>query len=142
MRVLACVDLHESNDAMLATAKHLAGAAGAIVVLHVAQPDPEFLGEVVTGRDAVAQDLHKEHRDAQALAAGLRAEGVDASALTVQGVIHERILEHADRLAVDYIVLASRAHWAVHDLVVISVLKGVLRGARVPVVVAPHPRAG
>jgi nucleotide-binding universal stress UspA family protein len=142
MRVLACVDLHESNDAMLAAAKTLAGAEGEIVVFHVAQPDPEFLGDVVTGRDGVAQDLRKEHRDAQALAAGLRAQGVNASALTVQGTIHERILEHADRLAVDYIVLASHAHWAVRDLIVVSVLKGVIRGARVPVVVAPQPRTG
>jgi nucleotide-binding universal stress UspA family protein len=140
MRVLACVDLEETNDSMLATAVTLAGAEGQVVVLHVAQPEPEFLGEVVTGRDGVAQDLRKEHRDAQALAAGLKGRGVDASALTVQGTIHERILEHAERLAVDYIVLASRAHWAVHDLLVVSVLKGVLRGARVPVVIAPHAR--
>jgi nucleotide-binding universal stress UspA family protein len=124
---------------MLACAKNLAGPSGEIVVLHVAQPDPEFLGQVRTGREGVAKDLRKEHKDAQALAAELRAQGAVASALTVQGAIHERILEHAERLAVDYIVLASRSHWAIHDLLVVSVLKGVLRGARVPVVVAPQP---
>jgi nucleotide-binding universal stress UspA family protein len=140
--VLACVDLTESNDAMLACARSLAGPEGEIVILHVAPEVHDFL-PVEASAGVIARELRQDHRDAQALADALRPSGVSVRALTVQGAIVERILDHAARLPADFIVLAARAHWAVHDLVVTSVLKGVIRRARVPVVVAPPapPRA-
>jgi nucleotide-binding universal stress UspA family protein len=58
----------------------------------------------------------------------------------VQGPVVEKILEHAERLASDFIVLYSKRHGALHDLFAGSVARGVLKGAAVPVVLVPMPR--
>jgi nucleotide-binding universal stress UspA family protein len=139
-RVLACVDLSPSSDAVVRCACSLAAPDGSVVILHVAPPDPEFVGYEVgprSVRDAVANHLRQEHRDAQRLAAAYAETGVEVMPLTVQGGVVERILEHADRLPAQLIVVASRGHGVVHDLLVGSVVRGLLKGSRVPVVVVP-----
>ncbi|HVY46429.1 MAG TPA: universal stress protein [Minicystis sp.] len=141
-RVLACLDLDQTktNDSLLACARELAGPGGEIVILHVAPPDPEFLGydfgpQVV--RDQAAMELRKEHKTVQEIAAKVRESGAQVLPLTVQGVIVDAILEHAERLPASFIVLSSPGHWAVHDLVVPSTVRGVLQKSKVPVVVVP-----
>jgi nucleotide-binding universal stress UspA family protein len=145
-RVLACVDLSASSEAVADCASSLVDPGGSLVILHVAPPEPDFVGYEVgprSVREAVAQHLRQEHRDAQRLAERYAERGVDVTPLTVQGGIVERILEHAERLSSELIVVASRGHGVVRDLLVGSVVRGLLKGARVPVVVVPwHPPEG
>src|SRR5689334_11099371 len=108
--VLACVDLSASSQSVVACARGLALPHGKLVILHVAAPEPDFVGykagpEVV--RTEVAKDLREAHRAVQRLADDVRDEGIDVTPLTVQGAIGERILEHAGRLQADFVVVAS-----------------------------------
>jgi nucleotide-binding universal stress UspA family protein len=138
--VLACIDLTAQSAAVLACARNLTPPGGQLVLLHVAAPDPDFVGYDVgppTVRDQVAKELRAEHRAVQALAATLEHSGLNVTPLTVQGVVVERILEHATRMQVDLIVLASKGRSAIAELFAGSTVHGVLRGANVPVVVLP-----
>jgi nucleotide-binding universal stress UspA family protein len=111
----------------------------------VAAPDPDFVGYDVgpqSVRDQVANELRTEHRSVQALAATLEHSGLSVTALTVQGVVVERILEHATRLHAELIVLASKGRSAVAELITGSTVHGVLRAAGVPVVVVPASATG
>lgn len=139
-RILACIDLSPSSAAVARAAVELAGDGGKVVMLHVAAPDPEFVG-YSTGpqsvREAVAHELRAEHRATQDLASEFTGMGPVVTGLTVQGVAVDRILEHAERESVALIVMSSRRHGLIHEALAGSVVRGVLHRARVPVVVVP-----
>lgn len=143
-RVLACVDPAEPCQELIARARELCGPSGELVLLHVGAPEPDFVGYGIgpeSVREAVAHELRSEHRQVQDMAKELEAEGVAVTPIMVQGPIAQKILEQAERLGSDYIVLYSKRHGALHDLIVGSVARGVLKGAAVPVVLVPMPPA-
>ena len=112
-----------------------------VYIVHVAPPDPEFVGweagpEVV--REQLASQFQREHREVEVMAQGLRDEGIDATGLMVQGPTVATILDEIDRRGADMVVVGSHGHGAAYDLVVGSVSSGVIRKATVPVLVVPH----
>jgi nucleotide-binding universal stress UspA family protein len=138
--VLACIDLSASSEAVLTCAYKLTSPGGELVVLHVAAPDPDFVGYDIgppSVRDQVAKELRAEHSSVQALAAQLAGRPVSVTPLTVQGEIVPRILEHAGRLEANLIVIASKGRSAVAELFAGGIVHGLLRAATVPVVVVP-----
>jgi nucleotide-binding universal stress UspA family protein len=140
-RLLACVDFSPVTRDVLAHTERLARGLGAeVTLLHVAAPDPAFVGYdpgPQSVRDNVARELREEHREIEELAEALRKAGIVVLPLMVQGAAEARILEHAERQHADFIVLGSHGHGALYDLLVGSVADGVLRHARVPVVMVP-----
>lgn len=141
MRLLVPVDLSPATDAVLALVRRLAAReSAAVVLLHVAAPDPEFVGYEAGSegvRNQVAHEYREQHRILQSHADALRGAGIDATALLVRGPTAQTILHEATRLAADLVVMATHGHGAVFDLVVGSVSQAVLRGARVPVLLVP-----
>lgn len=111
-----------------------------VTLLHVAAPEPEFVGYDAgpdTVRSNVASELRHVHRDLQALADDLRDRGVEAHALCVQGSIVDVILERTRRHPVDLIIVGSHGHGALRRMLMGSVSEGVLRGAPCPVLIIP-----
>lgn len=144
MSLLVAVDLSESSRTVIDHARSLAPAyPGTIWLLHVAPPEPDFVGYRVgpqSVRDGLAQHIHAEHRQLQHWAEDLRFSGLDCNALLVQGPFASTILSEASRLAVRAIVIGSHGQGTVHRLFVGSTSEGVLRGATVPVIVVPTRR--
>ncbi len=143
-RILLAVDFSDFTPVLLAHTGRVASALHAeVYVVHVEEPDPEFVGFEVgpqTRRDDVARHMRKHHRDIQALADELTANGVLATALLVQGPTVEKILSEAERLRADLIVMGTQGHGRLHRLLLGSVGEGVLAQARCPVLVVPVPR--
>lgn len=139
--MLVPVDFSGITDAVVREAVDLAKATGSsIVLLHVARPEPDFIGYTPgpqSVRDKVAEEYRAEHREIQAMEKAVRDQGVEASALLVQGFPVEKIVAEADRLKATRIILGSHGHSALHNLLVGSVADGVLRHAHCPVVVVP-----
>lgn len=144
-QILAALDFSAVTRAVVEQAASLAGAYGAeLTLLHVAAPDPAFIGYDVgpqTVRDARARELRTEHRGLQDLADELRARGLRAKALLVQGPAVETLLREARELGAETIVLGSHGHGRVYDVLVGSVAHGVLRQAPCPVLVVPASSA-
>ncbi|HEX3593500.1 MAG TPA: universal stress protein [Polyangiaceae bacterium] len=140
--ILSCVDLSDASEAVVACGCDLAAPGGRLFVLHVAAPEPAFVGYGVgpgSVRDDVARDLSVRHRATQTLAEAAAARtGCPVTPLTVQGVTVDAIVEHAERLGAAFVVVASAAHGALHALLAGDVVQGVLRKATLPVVVVPH----
>lgn len=141
MRLLVPMDLSSATERVLSSAIKLSRAMSAEVwLLHVAAPEPEFIGYgagSATVRDQVAHEHRDEHRQLQAHAQALRDLGVDCTALTIQGPTAQSILREAARLGADLILMATHGHGAVFDLLVGSISHDVLRQSSIPVVMVP-----
>jgi nucleotide-binding universal stress UspA family protein len=141
MKILVAVDLSESTDKILIEVEKIAQALSASVcVLHVAEPEPDFVGFDVgprTVRDSRSKKFHDEHRKVQAIAERLRKARLDTIALLVQGATAETILNEALKLGADMIVVGSHGRGAMRQLLVGSVSEGVLRKSGCPILVVP-----
>ena len=142
--VIALIDFSNVTDSVVRAATKLAAAMkGELLLLHAAEPDPDFVGYEVgpeTVRDDVAHELRDEHRELGKLAERVSAEGLVCRALMIQGPTVETAIEQAERHKVAWIVLGSHGHGALFNLLVGSVSEGVLHRATCPVVVVPSPR--
>jgi len=140
MSLLVAIDFSSVTDAQLDIVSRLASPKREIHLLHVTEPDPSFVGleagpEEV--QEQVAVELDRAQSDMQALADRLRAEGHTVDALLVQGPTVATILEQADKLSAEVIVMGSHGRGRLFDLVVGSVSAGVIRKSSVPVLVVP-----
>ncbi len=138
--LLVALDFSAVAKAQLDVLERFATTGSIIHLLHVAEPDPSFIGmeagpdEV---RDQVAREFRREHEQLQAMAALLRTAGHEVHPLLVQGPTTETILAEADRVGAGMIVVGSHGHGKLFALVVGSVSAGVIRKATVPVLVVP-----
>ena len=141
MNILVAVDLSPASTKVVEAARGVAELTGASVyILHVAEPEPDFVGynagpEVV--RTQVAEELRREHRAVQAFADGLRNGGLDATALLVRGPTVETTLKEADNHKAGLIVVGTHGHGAVYDVLVGSYSAGIIRRSKMPVLVVP-----
>jgi nucleotide-binding universal stress UspA family protein len=141
MKILTVIDLSSASPAVMAASERVARSSnGETWILHVAAPDPEFVGydagpDVV--REQVATELRQEHRELQAIADEYRSTGLPATALQVQGPTIATILKEAERLGVDLIITGSHGRSALYDVIAGSVSMGILRKAKCPVLVVP-----
>ncbi len=139
--VLAAVDFSSITEKVTEHAADLARTHQAkLWLLHVAAPEPDFVGYhggYDDERKIVADHLRSDHRKLDDLAEQLRAQGVDAEALHIQGPTVDVILAQADKLSADVIVMGSHGYGPVQRLLVGSSSEGVLRGSKIPVMVVP-----
>ncbi len=139
--VLAAIDFSVGTKQVVAEAVVLARAIGArLVVLHVVQPPP------VTDADAGAQMSSQYAAQASEAAAAelvLLQKKLQAAAITIQtthlvGLPGAKIVDYAQELRADFIVLGSHGHGALYDLIVGHTASYVLKRALCPVVVVPQ----
>jgi len=131
--IVVAVDFSDQSERVIQVARDLASAHSARVwLIHAAEPDPDFVGYEAgpqSVRDSVAREFRKEHRELQQIAEGLRADGIDATALLVQGPTIRTILDEAERLGADHIVVGSHGRGAISRVLLGSVSEGVVHKA-------------
>ncbi len=141
MHVMIALDLSESSPATLEGGLALAiGLSAEVTLIHVGAPEPGFVGYDVgpaTVRQAVANDLRREHRELDVFRQQVEQRGLIARALMVQGATVERLLQQVARLMPDYLVVGTSGHSLLHDVVVGSVTRDLLRSVSIPVLVVP-----
>ena len=141
MIILTAIDFSDPTETILRVTAKLAKRLDARVwLVHVAAPEPDFVGfdagpEVV--RDQVAKEYRDEHNALQTYAEALRADGVEVTAKLARGATIERLLELAEKHTADLIVVGSHGRGVVADLIIGSVSAGLIRGATCPVTVVP-----
>jgi nucleotide-binding universal stress UspA family protein len=112
---LVPVDFSAATDATLATAVNLAKAcAGELVLLHVLGPADDYR-----------------------LVSSVREQGVAVSSRVLSGEAVEQIVAQARESCADAIVMGSRGHTAIYDLLIGSTTSGVLKAGVCPVLLAP-----
>ncbi|OQX76771.1 MAG: universal stress protein [Bacteroidetes bacterium 4484_249] len=141
MKLLVAIDFSEVTDKITAKVKELALKVNAkIWLIHVVQPEPDFVGYDVgpeTERDFMAKKFHEKHVKIQNIAKDLEKEGIKTTPLLVQGPTVETILNQAEKLNVDIIVSGSHGHGAMFRLLVGSISEGLLHNSSKPLLIIP-----
>ncbi|MHA3773630.1 universal stress protein [Verrucomicrobiota bacterium sgz303538] len=139
--ILVPVDFSDVTGKVVQAAGEMARAFGSrIVLLHISEPEPEFVGfepgpQAV--RATVAREFKVEHQRLDELKQPLIEGGREVLALHVQGPLVEKVLHEAEVQGAGLIVMGSHGHGALYSLLVGSVTSGVLKSARCPVLVVP-----
>lgn len=142
--ILAPVDFSTATEGVVAQASSLAQAMnGRVVLLSVIQPPAitseyaplmENIAEIrAAGENAAAKNLAR-------LQDQLQQQQIPCETVQLNGAPILNIIEHAKKLAADYIVMGSHGHTALYDLLVGSTTHGVLMRATCPVVILPAPK--
>lgn len=141
VNLLVALDLTAIDEAVLSEAVALARSLDAgLILLHVAAPDPEFIGyrnDPEALRDQTAEHMRREHRALQSLADRVREQGVSCKALLIQGETVEAIVGEAARIGARVIVLGTHSRGLLRRVALGSTSEGVLRAADRPVHVVP-----
>lgn len=139
--VLAPIDFSAPSMEVVASAISLArGADARLVLLHVVPP-VGVLSSDFAETSVAAERTESSERAASArlaeLQRELRNQGVTAHTVRESGPVAERILQQAERLDANYLVMGSHGHGALYGLILGSTTNAVLKRATCPVVIVP-----
>lgn len=139
--ILAVLEFEERSKIILEKAEYFAQQFNSkLWIVHIAAPDPDFVGFEVGPqhvRDIRAKQLKSEHQQLQAFASQSKNKGINAEALLVQGATSETILEEANKLQADLIVIGSHSHGLFYEAFVGSTTNEVINHADIPILVIP-----
>jgi len=143
------MDLSDATEPLVGQAGDLAALLEAkLILLHVIEPVSSYV-PVGASMDVLATTPATQQPDPaeitkrlERIAADLKSRAAGIEVRTVVGLAVDEILALADEVAVDYIVMASHGHGALYHLFSGSVVTGVLKRAKCPVVVVPSALAG
>ncbi len=142
--IVTAIDFSEvSNDIIELTAELAAALAAEVLLIHVAAPNPDFVGYEAgpqSERDARARELRGEHEELHRLAEQLHGKGLRATPLLIQGPTVEKIVDEIRRVEADLAVVGSHGRGALYRALLGSVSQGLIRAAPCPVVVVPARR--
>lgn len=143
MSILAAIDFSSVTRAVLEELPRLAGPEEEVVLLHVAEADPSFVG-IDAGPDAAREAWEKEFREEREMldeaAVDLRSMDVRVRAVMARGAIAEEILRVAEEAGARLIVLGSHGHGLLYNVLVGSAAESVIKDAELPVLLVPSPR--
>jgi len=141
MKLLVAIDFSEITKLILEKVEQIAVKTNAkIWMIHVAQPDPDFIGYDVgpeSERDFMASKFRKQHFEIQRLSEGMIKKGINITPLLVQGPTIETIIEEGKKLEVDMIVTGSHGHGTMFHIIVGSTSKGLLNKSPIPLLIIP-----
>ena len=143
MKVLVALDLARSTPAVYREARVWARRLAAeLLLLHVADPDPDFIGYGARSENlrlAAEHKLRNSRQQLEALAIELRKDGLDANALLVQGAAAEAILREAGNFHADAILMGVHARGPVKEPFIGATARQILHEAGRPVILIPPP---
>jgi nucleotide-binding universal stress UspA family protein len=148
-RILVAVDFGGMDRVLVEVERQARAHDASITLLHVAQPDPEFMGYLKSGDPGVqmqtdvkrlpkAEALRTEHQQIQVVGDTLRDKGLRVSdAIAVQGPVLASILEMSHKLGADMLIMGSHQHGALYRVMRGDTAAEVVSQAPCPVLVVP-----
>ncbi len=139
--ILVPVDFSDVTDRVVNTAKQYANAFGSrIVMLHVCEPEPDFIGYEpgpIVVRDNIADAMRRDQKVLDELKAKHDEPELELKALQIQGPAVEKIVSEVGQQNAGLVVMGSHGHGSIYNLLVGSVTEGVLKNVSCPVLIVP-----
>ena len=142
--ILVAIDFSQVSSQAVSVALDFAEALRAkVAMVYVIQSNLYFENMVTFPVDPTDSDPMeveaKRTLNLQVAAANKR--GIEATPYILRGLPVLRILEQAEAVSADLIVMGSHGHGAVYNLIAGSTAQGVLKGAHCPLVLVPSQLA-
>ena len=113
---------------------------GKVVLLHVIQP-PIITSEYALPVEAVQEAIIAGEKDATvkltAISGTFQSAGLGVEAIVRHGPPVHAILEEAQKMKADFIIMGSHGHGRLYDLLVGSTASGVIKSAKCGVIIMP-----
>jgi nucleotide-binding universal stress UspA family protein len=146
--LLVPVDHSDASQCVIEKARELAEELPArVVLLYVDEPEVAYVGFgetdnlfVVSWPLETPRRMSKLQARMNALAAPLKAAGIEVETVVVVGLVLDDILELAEKYHPDYIVMGSRGHLSTKHLFTGNVFVGILKRLTCPMIVVPVER--
>ena len=139
--ILVAIDFEGGALSLIDKANELAEKFGSkIWVMHVAAPDPEFVGIEIgpqSERDFRATELRSEHRTVQLYTSMLKKKGIKAEGLLIQGATVDTIVEESFKLDIDLIIIGHNKHGFLYKTFAGNTDAALIRKSKVPVMIMP-----
>lgn len=139
--ILVAVDFNDSVGEVMNYAESIALKFEAKVwVVYVAAPDPDFVGYEPGPqyiRDFRADELREEHRRLQNIRESFLAPEIESEALLIQGSTVEAVIEEAEKLGADLLIVGTHKHSFLHNLLKESVSLKLLKKGNIPLLAIP-----
>ena len=139
--ILISLDFKANYQKLIDKGMELGGRLNAkIWLLHITAPDPDFVGYGVGPqyiRDVRAEEMRVEHRQLQEISRTAQTRGIDAEGLLIQGPTVETILEEANKLNIDLIVIGTRDHGFFYKAIIGDTSSDVISESNIPILVVP-----
>lgn len=139
--ILVAVDFKNNPRKLLKNAAQLAIKFNSkIWIVHVAAPDPDFIGYKAGPPyiiDQRVKELRKEHKAIQKYANDLSKKGISATGLLVQGSTVQTLLYEVKRLKIDLIIIGMHEHNILYRALNEVTTSAVIRKAKIPMLIVP-----
>ncbi len=138
-RIFVAIDLRSNIEAILETAKDLARAYDSEIVLATVEkelPGAEGAeeGEVMDDlAESYGDDVHELH----SLARSVESEGFNCRALILEGVAANQLVQAANDLNADLLILGNHGHSPLYDTLIGGTAPGVIQFAKQKVLLVP-----
>lgn len=109
-------------------------------IVHIAAPNPDFVGYEAGPqylRDMRAEELREEHQHLRNLGLLAQERGIEAEALLIQGPTVKMILEEAQKLAADLIVVGAHDHSFLHTAFTGNTALSLFKKTKIPLLAIP-----
>jgi len=139
--ILVTIDFEKEANLLVEIASNLARKFGSkVYLLHVAAPDPEFVGYAAGPQNEVdfrADELKNEFKIIEQYAQLLSEEGIDVEGLLLKGRTIETILEKVESLKIDVIIIGHHKHGLFYKAFVGNTDAALINKSKVPVLLVP-----
>ncbi|MBT8296615.1 MAG: universal stress protein [Gramella sp.] len=139
--IMVAVDFNDSIGELMVYAESLAQKfESKIWVLHVAEPEPDFVGYEPGPqyiRDIKAEEYREEHRALQEICKNFISSEIESEALLIQGSTVETVLEEANKLDIDLLIVGTHKYSFLHNLLQESVSLELFKQAEIPMLTIP-----
>lgn len=139
--IMVAVDFNDSIGELMVYAESLAEKFNSkIWVLHVADPEPDFVGYEPGPqyiRDIKAEEYREEHRNLQEVCKNFLNEEIESEALLIQGSTVETVMDEAGKLNIDLLIVGTHKHSFLHNLLQENVPLELIKKAEIPILTIP-----
>ncbi len=153
MKLLTAIDFSDITPRLLEETTLLAKALSAeVFLIHVAEPNPDHIAydydpatvytvDADEVRKSIAERFHHEHKTLQEYSEAMREQGINCTALMIQGVTVDLLLKEAARLEASFIVAGTHGKGLISQLLLGSISEQLIRQTTIPVHLVPAKKA-
>lgn len=139
--IMVAVDFNDSIGELMVYTESLAKKFNSkIWVLHVADPEPDFIGYEPGPqyiRNIKAEEYREEHQNLQEICKNFIGEDIESEALLIQGSTVETVLNEAKKLNIELLIVGTHKHSFLHNLLKESISMELLKKAEIPMLTIP-----